>query len=523
MPWRGPEVKGEFATLGYEVADWIEANCAVPDGENVGEPFILSDEQRLFLYWHYRLKPNAKRAGKPSAAFVYRRSQLTRPQKWGKGPISAGMICAEAAGPALFDGWNADGEPVGRPWPTPWIQVVAVSEDQTDNVWTALIPMIELGDLQADIPDTGITRINLPNGKIEPVTSAAISRLGQRITFAVHDETHSWTAHNGGVKLADTQRRNLGGMGGRSIETTNAWDPSEDSVAQTTHESAPADVYRDYPKPLIGSIRNKRERRKVLKHAYAGAPWVDLDRIDAEILELLPRDPNQAERYFLNRIVAGVDKAFDLARFKACGSDVGIAPGRPVALGFDGARRLDSTGLVATDIESGHQIVVGVWERPSHQTEEDWEVPASEVHEAVAYAFDTWDVWRLYGDPPYWQTEMDTWAGLYGSERVVQWWTNRLKAVAYAIKAWHTDWAVSGALTHDGNEALLRHVGNAVKYQTKMRDDDGSWLWVIRKDGAKSPRKIDLTMCAILSWKARGDAIEAGVLNKPEFARATFR
>lgn len=524
MPWRGPESAGEFPTLGYIVADWIEENCAIPDGDTAGDPFILPDEQLRFLLWHYRLNPKAKAGEKPSAAFIFRRSQLTRPQKWGKGPFLSAIICAEAEGPVLFDGWDADGEPVGRPWSTPWIQVVAVSEDQTDNVWRSLVPMIQLGSLAAEIPDTGKTRINLRGGGlIEPVTSAAVSRLGQRLTFAAHDETHSWTQHNGGVKLADTQRRNLAGMGGRSIETTNAWDPSEASVAQTTFESAPADVYRDYPTPLEGSIRNKRDRKKILKHAYAGAPWVDLNRIDAEIEELLPRDPGQAERFFLNRIVTGQDKAFNLDIWKPLARpDLEIVPGRLVTLGFDGSIRQDSTGLVATDVESGHQVVVGVWERPRDLgPEDDWEVPVAEVNAAVEWAFDTWEIWRLYGDPPYWETPLDEWAGRWGEERIVRWWTNRTKAMAFALKAWVGDWR-EGVLTHDGNENLERHIANAVKQSTRMRDDDGSWLWVIRKDGPKSPRKIDLAMAACLSWEARGDAIRAGALNKPTYTRASW-
>jgi hypothetical protein len=122
-----------------------------------------------FLLWFYRLDP-------VTGKFVYDRGgQLCRPQKWGKGPFASAIICAEAdpEGPVLSDGWDANGEPVGRPWPTPHIQVTAVSEDQTDNVWRALRPMIELGDIAADIPDTGLTRINLPSGGlIEPVTSA---------------------------------------------------------------------------------------------------------------------------------------------------------------------------------------------------------------------------------------------------------------------------------------------------------------------------------------------------------------
>src|SRR3954463_16286324 len=99
MPWRGPKERGEFPSLGYEVAEWIQAMVAVPDGDAMGQPFVLTDEMYRFLLWHYRLDEDGK--------FVYRRSQLVRPQKWGKGPLSAAMICAEAEGPVRFDGWNA--------------------------------------------------------------------------------------------------------------------------------------------------------------------------------------------------------------------------------------------------------------------------------------------------------------------------------------------------------------------------------------------------------------------------------
>ena len=78
----------------------------------------------------------------------------------------------------------------GRPWDTPWIQVTAISEDQTANVFRALLPMIQLSDsLNMEIADTGLTKVNLPGGGlIEPVTASARSRLGQRITFVVQDE-----------------------------------------------------------------------------------------------------------------------------------------------------------------------------------------------------------------------------------------------------------------------------------------------------------------------------------------------
>src|SRR5262245_52419046 len=229
MPWRGPEYTGEFPTLGYVVGQWIQDYCVVPDRDQRGTTFILTDEQLTFLLHFYRLTAEGK--------WHYPRgAQLIRPQKWGKGPIAAAWVCAEAAGPVRFGGWDATGEPVGRPWDTPHIQITACSEDQTDNTWRALQPMIELGELgRSFIPDTGLTRINLPGGGlIEPVTASARSRLGQRITAAVQDQSESWVRSNNGWWLADNQRRNLAGMGGRFLETGNAPDPVEQSVASRT-------------------------------------------------------------------------------------------------------------------------------------------------------------------------------------------------------------------------------------------------------------------------------------------------
>jgi hypothetical protein len=97
VPWRGPEVPGEFPTLGYQVADLIEAKCAIPDGAHAGEPYLLTDEMLRFLLWYYRLDP-------VTGKFVYDRGgQLCRPQKWGKGPFASAIICAEAdpEGPVL--------------------------------------------------------------------------------------------------------------------------------------------------------------------------------------------------------------------------------------------------------------------------------------------------------------------------------------------------------------------------------------------------------------------------------------
>jgi phage terminase large subunit-like protein len=143
-------------------------------------------------------------------------------------------------------------------------------------------------------------------------------------------------------------------------------------------------------------------------------------------------------------------------------------------------------------------------------------VPADEVEAAVQSAFERWDVWRMYCDPPYWETYVAKWAGEYGEKRVLSWWTNRLKPMAYAIKAF-VNAIQSGDLSHDGSPHLARHVGNAVRRILNMRDDQGQPLWVIYKERPDSPHKIDLAMAAILSWEARNDALAAGAGQDEEY------
>jgi hypothetical protein len=508
MPWRGPDYPGHFPTLGYAVAELIEARCVIPDGDHAGEPYRLTDEMLRFLLWHYRLEPSGR--------FTFSRgSQLVRPQKWGKAPLFAAIVCAEVdpEGPVLFDGWDARGEPVGRPWATPWVQVTAGSEDQTDNVWRALVPMIELGPLSAVLTDTGETRINLPGGgRIEPVTSSAQSRLGQRITLAVQDQTESWTARNGGRALADTQRRNLAGIGGRFLESTNAWDPTEESVAQQTAESGEPGVYRDDVDAGAGSVRNKRERRRMLKRVYGDSWWVDLDRVDEEVVALLERDPAQAERYFLNRKRAAADAAFDSDRWREL-ADAAHEPAERgvIVVGVDGARFEDALALVATEVESGYQWPLVILERPPAAPdgyEHDFEL----ADEVMVDAFERFEVWRAYVDDQWIDALVNRWRGRWG-DRVFVWHTNRVRPTAWAVRNYAAAIG-AGDLSHSGDELFSRHVAQARKRAVPVFDEDHRQLFTIAKDRPGSPRKIDGAMAGVLSWEARGDCIAAGA-DKP--------
>lgn len=543
----------DFSTL-FVAADWIEHHCVVPDGFDEGAPFELYDWQLWFLLNHYRVKPDALPAGskrrvagelrevKPASAFHFRRSQIVLPQKAGKAPITAAQVCLEGVGPAIFAGWAAagdvyrcadwgcrcgwryayePGEAMGRPWPTPLIQITATSEEQTDNIYDALRPMIELGPLAQLIPKTGEEFIRLPRGgRIDVVTSNARSRLGQRVTFVPQDETGIWTPLTGMVKVAETQRRGLSGMGGRAVETTNAWDPAEDSVAKRTASSKSRDIFRLHPEaPADLKYRRKADRRRIHEIVYAGCLHVDLDSIEAEAAELLEEDPAQAERFFGNRVVAGDGKAFSVKRWgELARPKLRVPRGAVITIGVDGARFDDALAVVATAVRLGHQWPLGIWERPE-SAPDGYEHPLDEIDGVMADAFDQFDVWRTYIDPQYIDHLVALWRGRWGEQRIVPWYTNRPKQMAHALAAYHRA-MTGGDLTHDGDPTMGRHIANAVRRPVNVRDDQGQRMWVVSKETPMSPLKIDGSMAGALAWEARSDCIAAGTPRSKPKSRA---
>jgi len=524
----------EVPSLGGAVGCWIQDHCAIPDGEHQGEPFLLTTEQWDLLLHFYALDEQGR--------FVHRRGALLmRPAKWGKGPLSAAVIAAEAAGPTRFERW-ADGEPIGKPPATPWIQVAAVSEDQTANVWRALVPMFQLGDIAAEIDDVGLTRVNLPGGgRIEFVTAAHRSRVGQRTTFAVMDEAGFWLPSNHGPALADAMFRNLAGMGGRFLMTTNAWNPAEESVAQRTAEAE--DVWIDDADPGAGSIQNKRERAKMLRRVYGDSaagceaqgnaagriePWIDLERIEVEIESLIARgDAAQAERFFINRKRASEGTAFRIERWEALAerdhefrfeqvATVAVdgrargsrSEGPRIVLGVDGARFVDAVAVIATEVATGYQWVIGIWERPE-DAPDDYEHPLGEVDGAVTEAFERFTVARCYIDPQFIEPLVDAWQGRWGEGRVLAWYTNRPRQMAHAVRTF-AEAVAAGDLSHDGDPDFARHIANATRRPVNVYDDEQRQMWVLAKDRRGSSRKVDAAVAAVISWEAMRDERQAG-------------
>ena len=524
-----PDYRVDFPTL-WVAAAWIEQHCIVPDGFRKGEAFRHYDWQLWARLNHYRVKPDAKAydaEGYPTraAAFVNRRSLVMAAQKVGKGPDGAAGVALEAVGPALFAGWAEGGdfyacsdhgclcgwsyaydvgEAMGMPWPTPLIQLLATSQDQVDNVYRPLQAMAR-GPYLSALMRVGEEFIRLPNdGRIDTVTSSAQSRLGQPITFAFMDETGIYTAQNKMIRVAETMRRGLAGMGGRSVETTNCYDPSEQSVAQRTYEGKARDVFKLYaPPPADLRWAIKAERRKILEHNYAGSPHVNIKTIEAEAAELNETDPAQSERFFGNRIVAGLGSWCDGEKWDARAKPRELDKRPQVVLGFDGSDVDDWTGIRA-ETQDGYQFTPQTSAGPTIWNPADYggRVPRLEVAAAVDELFANYDVIRLYCDPPYWESEVDAWAEKYGDQRVLRWETYRPKQMHDAAERLLTDVnKADSTFSHDGCQTTGLHIRNARKAQRL----NGRYVLTKPGDG----RKIDLAVCSIVCHEAWGDATAA--------------
>jgi hypothetical protein len=519
----------EWPTL-WIVPAWIERHCRQPDRFTRGGPYRLYDQQLWWTVNHYRVKPTAPWVpDNPvlAPAFYNRRSQVIAQQKVGKGPWSAAICLAEGGGPVLFAGWAEQGdtyrcddngcgcgwvyeydpgEPRGMRWPTPLIQITATSEDQTDNVYRHVKAMIRLGPL-GDVMRVGedMIRIGL-EGEIDTVSSGALSKVGNPVTFVLQDETGLYNDTNKLRRVAETQRRGAAGMGGRSMETTNCFDPAEDSVAQRTYESAAKDVFRFYePPPANLSYRNKRERRKIHAFNYAGAAHVDIDSIDAEAAELAEKDPNQAERYYGNRMVYGAGTWLEGDRWDARKEPREIPDGTAVVLGFDGSDTDDWT-VIRAELEDGYQFtptfgpdrLPTVWDPSAH----GGQVPRLDVAAAVDELFGRFQVVRFYFDPPDWKTEGDEWAAKFGEKRVIRWETYRLIQMHAAAQRLHTDVTkVETTFRHDGCEFAQTHVRNARKLPRPNK------RYVLGKPSQQ--QKIDLAVTSIIVHEAAGDITAA--------------
>jgi len=535
-------VDGSVKTLGWDVIDWSEGYLLQPDGDTAGEPFRFSREQLNFTLWWYALDA--------TGVFLYRRAILRRAKGWGKSPFLGALALAELCGPVRFGGWREDGEPIAVRHPMPWVVIAGVSETQTKNTLDAIRSMAEDSLLVDELGlDVGMTRILVPGGgQLVPVTASASTQEGARPTFAILDETHHWTASNGGHKLAKVIRRNLGKVDGRSIETTNAHEPGQGSTAEKSYNAwraieegrsrAKGVLYDAREAPAEIDLADEAAVMAGLRCAYGDSHWVNLERILAEVYDP-DTPPEEARRFYLNQIVAAADswvaphewgknRRDDLAPLKHGDPGSKARRGDMVTLGFDGSLTDDSTALVAVRVDDGAPFLLAIWEKPEGPEGKGWEVPKEQVREAVAHAFATLDVVAFFSDVAYWETDVDAWRDEYAERLLVKATTRH--AVAWDMRGHQQDTvrgveAVHRAITDgelpwgphelmagptrgsDASAIITRHVENA-------RRRPNRWGVSFGKETRESPKKVDVLAALTLARMARTRVLSDGGLKK---------
>ena len=536
MPWK-PEVPGEVPTLGYLAIDWMKAYLAAPDRTEY-EPFIPYIEQEDFILRWYALNPDGTRR--------FHRGVLGRPRGWGKSPLLAGLACVEALAPVVFDGWDANGRPVGKPWSkvrTPLVQVAAVSDEQTMNTWTPLLEMLGPEapvheDYDLDVMDTFVA---LPRrGKIHCITSSARTVKGARAHFAVLDQTEEWVPSNGGPKLARTMRTNAAKVGGTTLESPNAYTPGEDSVAQASAEFwddikrgrskndgllydhreayADTDLY-DYDSLIHGLRRAYGDSSGhadgcVLHDPPCKPGHVNLDRLVATIWDST-QEEEDSRTDFLNQITQAADSWLTYPAIKAClDEDKVLDPRDEIVLGFDGSRgrakgKADATALIGVRVRDGFTWECGVWE-PGFK-DKLWTPPHFEIDATVNDWFERCKVIGFYADPSGWQEYISKWESKYrkklkvvatAKHPIAVWPRGKTSSVVEAVE--HARVAiVTREMSHDGSPGLVRHLVNARKRETPRGD-------LLYKSYPMSPDKIDAAYAFVMAWKARTDALSQG-------------
>jgi hypothetical protein len=505
------------------VLQWGQDNLAQPDGDAAGDPWCWRDWQVRWNAWWWALDERG--------VFLFDRGQIVLPKGGGKSPTAAAHGGCCLGGPVVFDGWDADGRPVGRPQSSPWVQLAAVSEDQTVNTMSLVIAMLRDGSAAESIPglDLGLTRIYTANGRLEPVTASAPSREGQRLTDAVLDEPHLWLPSNGGIRLAATIRRNLAKMRGRSIETTNTWRDGEDSVAEATSRYADmaaegktrtARILRMHPKAVVPDLADEVQLRKELSRLYADMPWIDVDRIVAEVYD--PNtDPGDARRFYLNEVTSADDALVTASQWDQCQAEDRLADGDTVTLGFDGGRTDDATALVACRVSDRMFEPLGVWESPGRSS--GWEVDRIAVSEAVHGAFLRLNVVGFFADVALWESYIDQWSQQYrgqlkvkaSSSSAVGWDMRGRIQVATRATERLTAAIRDGQVRHSGDQVLRRHVLNARRRPNRYGVSFG-------KESRESPNKVDAFAAAQLADMARHELLESGWRGKQRTGRAAF-
>ena len=518
--WLLPE-----ASLGWRFLAW----CGVWLKDKNGQDWQFTMEQARFLLWYY-----AVREAGGLGRFLYESAVLQRLKGWGKDPIAATISAGACFAPIKFDHWDGD-IPVGVEDPAAWVQLIAVSQQQTQNTMKLFPSLFKREAI--DRYGIQIGRLNVwglsDTVQIEAITSNFLSVEGGRPTQIIRNETQNWNSSNQGHEMAGALEGNAAKSekgSARILDVCNAYRPGEDSVGQRAREawetasSNSIDIgvlYDSLEAPPEAPLTI--EAAPDVVHSIAGdSYWLDTEpdgRIVKSIANL-QNPPSESRRKWYNQITATADAWVSPQKFDAQAVDDDPAEGERVVLFFDGSKSDDSTALIGCRLSDGLVFTVDVWERTPNV--DHWTVDRDDVDRVMSEAHEFWDVRGLWADPSgdarddetgerFWDNLIDRWADRWGESydlpavksgdgaHAVKWemrTPSHQKVFVEHAERYVTDVA-EGNLPHDRDRRLSQHHGNARRVPSKFGV-------TLAKEHRESRRKIDAAVCAVgarMMWR----------------------
>lgn len=526
------------ASIGWDVLGWCGTEL-----QHRGKPWRFTLEQARFVLWWYSVDERGE--------WLFRDGVLQRLKGWGKDPLGGCLLYDETLGPcrvAYMDG----NEPVATDNPEAWAQTAATSIDQTKNTMRLMPGLITAAARAHYRVQVGKELIHAMGDErlIQAVTSSPATLEGARASVVLKNETQHWLKANGGHEMAAVIERNATkseGGAARSLAITNAYEPSQDSVAQQDREAWEAAsagqslttgiLYDSLEAPPEAPL-SPEAAPDVVRAIRGDSTWLSPERIVKSILDTR-NPPSRSRRFWYNQVVAAEDAWVDPQKFDARAKpDVVVADQEELALFFDGSKSDDATALVACRISDGHALTLGMWQRPPGARGDGWVVPRAEVDLRVQQAFDRYRPIVFYADPShakddetqeaFWDGLIDEWHRRW-KDRLQVWANGRVHSVMwdmasparseqFTLAAMRTVTDIEepdGDLTWDGDSRLRIHVHNARRYPNKW----GVSLW---KGHRESARKVDLAVCMVGARMARRDVLNRAEKKRERTGRASF-
>lgn len=500
-------------TLGWELAEFA-ARWLKIDDEVTGDfrPFTFSDEQLRFGLWFYAHDENGK--------FLYRRALLQRLKGWGKDPFAAALALFEGVGNCRLKYIDEDGNSVGRPCRNPYIQIAAVTMEQTRNTSDMF---------KALLTDEAIDHFNFNLGmevqyargglvEIHCVTSNPRALEGKRPSFLIANETQHWMENNQGHKMYGVMKGNLIKHKDQChmLVIANAPIPGEDSVSErliTAYDDTIIGKAKDYDllydsleAPANAPADDEEVIADIIRVVRGDSVWLPIEDVVSDFFDsLIPK--SESRRKWYNQVVADSDTLLSRELIMSTRREGQLSPGDEIVLGFDGGRTDDATALVAIRIKDRLAIPIRIWEKP--RDADTWMVPHEQVDSAVHDTFKRYTVKAFFADVNQWETFIMGWSADYGEQLMVRasgqsviGWDMRGVKMATLAHERFLNSIFSGRLFHNGDPHLMQHMGNATVRDNAFGRSFG------KPGGRGSSRKVDGYAALMIAHEALNQYLE---------------